>query len=81
MLIVHVHVHVKKDKIEDFKKISIENAKNSIKEPGVERFDVIQQNDDESHLQIIQHGSAPDHRVSGWLAYRLVPGCGVSLGD
>lgn len=48
MLVVHVHVHVKEDMIEEFKKISIENAQNSIKEPGVARFDVIQQNDDKS---------------------------------
>ena len=48
MLIVHVHVHVKEDKIEEFKRISIENAKNSLGEPGIARFDVIQQNDDKS---------------------------------
>jgi autoinducer 2-degrading protein len=48
MLIVHVHVHVKEDMIEKFKKISIENAHNSIKEDEIARFDVIQQNDDKS---------------------------------
>ena len=44
MLVVHVHVNVKQDKVEAFKKASIENAKNSIHEPGIARFDVIQQN-------------------------------------
>ena len=43
MLVVHVHVHVKENYIEAFKKASVENAQQSIKEPGIARFDVIQQ--------------------------------------
>lgn len=43
MLIVHVFVHVKKDHIEDFKQATLENARSSINEPGIARFDVIQQ--------------------------------------
>ncbi len=54
MLVVHVHVHVKEDKIEEFKKISIENAQNSTKEPGIARFDVIQQNDDKSKFVLTE---------------------------
>jgi len=46
MLVVHVHVHVKRESVEQFKTASIENAQNSIKEPGVARFDVIQNNED-----------------------------------
>jgi len=46
MLVVHVHVHVKEEFIEQFKAASIENAKNSIKEPGIARFDVLQNNED-----------------------------------
>ncbi|MFO7928811.1 MAG: antibiotic biosynthesis monooxygenase [Candidatus Humimicrobiaceae bacterium] len=50
MLIVHVLVHVKKESIEDFKKASLKNAENSIKEPGIVRFDIIQQKDDPSRF-------------------------------
>jgi len=46
MLVVHVHVHVKNEFIEGFKQASIENARNSVQEPGIARFDVIQNNED-----------------------------------
>jgi len=54
MLVVHVHVHVKEDKIDEFKKISIENAQNSLCEPGIARFDVLRQNDDKSKFVLIE---------------------------
>lgn len=43
MIIVHVHVHVKPEHVEAFKKESVLNAGASVKEPGVVRFDVIQE--------------------------------------
>ncbi len=43
MLIVHVFVHVKDDCVEAFKAASVENARNSVQEAGIARFDVIQQ--------------------------------------
>jgi quinol monooxygenase YgiN len=46
MQIVLVHVYVKPEFVEAFKQASIENARNSVKEPGIARFDVIQQADD-----------------------------------
>jgi quinol monooxygenase YgiN len=54
MLIVHVFVHVKPESIEAFKTASIENAKNSIKEPGIARFDVIQQSDDPARFLLVE---------------------------
>jgi len=60
MLVVHVHVHIKEDMIEEFKKISIENARNSIREPGIVRFDVIQQNDDKSRFVLVEVYKTPD---------------------
>ena len=48
MIIVNVFVHVKPDKSEAFKEATIKNAKNSILEPGVLRFDFMQQEDDAS---------------------------------
>ena len=46
MLVVHVNVHVKPDSVEAFKLATIENAKASVREPGIARFDVIQYVDD-----------------------------------
>ena len=54
MFIVHVHVHVKPELIEDFKQASIENARNSVQEPGVARFDVIQRQDDPSRFILVE---------------------------
>ena len=54
MFIVHVFVHVKLEKIEDFKVASIQNARESVKEPGVARFDVIQQKDDSTRFVLVE---------------------------
>lgn len=54
MLIVHVHVHVLPEQIEAFKVASLENARQSLEEPGVVRFDVIQQQDDPSRFVLVE---------------------------
>ncbi len=54
MLIVHVFVHVKPDKVEAFKTVTTENAHNSIIEPGIARFDVIQQQDDPTRFILVE---------------------------
>ncbi len=54
MNIVLVYVHVKPEYIEDFKRISIENARNSVQEPGIARFDVIQQADDPTRFILVE---------------------------
>lgn len=54
MLIVHVHVHVKPEFVEAFKHATIENANNSIQEPGIARFDVIQQQDDPTRFVLVE---------------------------
>lgn len=46
MLIICVYVKVKPNYIEAFKTATCENAQNSLLEPGVARFDIIQQLDD-----------------------------------
>ena len=43
MLIVHIHVHVKPEFIEPFKAATLTNARLSLLEPGVLRFDVLQE--------------------------------------
>lgn len=54
MLIVHVHVHVKPESVADFRLATIENARSSIQEPGIARFDVIQQQDDATRFVLIE---------------------------
>lgn len=54
MLIVHVHVHVQSQFIEAFREASVENARNSIQEPGIARFDVIQQADDPARFILVE---------------------------
>jgi autoinducer 2-degrading protein len=54
MLIVHVHVHVKADQVEAFRAASVENARQSVREPGIARFDVIQQQDDSTRFVLVE---------------------------
>jgi len=60
MLIVHVHVHVKPEWIEPFRQASVENARASIKEPGIARFDVLQQADDPSRFVLVEAYRTPE---------------------
>ncbi len=54
MLIVHVHAHVKPEHVEAFKAATAENARNSVQEPGIARFDVIQQKDDPTRFVLVE---------------------------
>lgn len=54
MLIVHVQVCVKPDQVDAFRAASVENARQSVREPGVARFDVIQQQDDPTRFVLVE---------------------------
>lgn len=54
MLIVHVHVHVKPEFIEAFREATLENARNSFREPGIARFDVLQREDDPTRFLLVE---------------------------
>ena len=54
MHIVHVFIHVKEDRVEEFKTATVENASNSLQEPGVARFDLIQQGDDQTRFMLVE---------------------------
>jgi len=54
MNIVLVHVHVKPEMVDAFKQATIENASYSVKEEGIERFDVIQQVDDPTRFILVE---------------------------
>lgn len=60
MFIVHVHVKVKEDCIDDFIAASLENAKNSIQEPGIARFDVVQQQEDPTEFVLVEVYRTPE---------------------
>jgi quinol monooxygenase YgiN len=61
MIIVHVFIHVKPDSVDAFTTATLENARNSIAEPGVVRFDVVQQDDDPTQFLLIEiYRSAAD---------------------
>ncbi len=54
MLIVHVHVHVKPECVEAFNQATLANARASVQEAGVARFDVIQQQDDPARFVFVE---------------------------
>ena len=60
MLIVHVFVHVKPESVEAFRAASLENARNSVQEPGVVRFDVAQQEDDPNRFLLMEIYRTPE---------------------
>ena len=54
MLIVHVHAHVRPEAAEAFAAASLENARHSVREPGIARFDVIRQQDDPTRFLLVE---------------------------
>ena len=51
---LHVQVHVKPDAVEAFRAATLANASGSVKEPGVLRFDVFQDQDDPTRFALIE---------------------------
>jgi len=60
MLIVHVHVHVLPESVAEFRQATIDNARASVQEPGIARFDVIQQQDDATRFVLIEVYRKPE---------------------
>ena len=54
MLVVHVHVRVRPARVEDFLAATLVNARESLAEPGVLRFDVIQDQADPAHVVLTE---------------------------
>jgi (4S)-4-hydroxy-5-phosphonooxypentane-2,3-dione isomerase len=54
MNIVLVHVRVKPEFVDEFKSASAENARCSIQEPGIARFDVLQENADPCRFILVE---------------------------
>lgn len=60
MLIVHVNIQVKPQSVEKFIAATKENAQNSRNEPGIARFDFIQQVDDPTRFMLIEVYRSPE---------------------
>jgi (4S)-4-hydroxy-5-phosphonooxypentane-2,3-dione isomerase len=54
MLVVHVHIHVNSGSIAAFKAATLENARHSVQEPGIDRFELIQQADDPARFILVE---------------------------
>jgi (4S)-4-hydroxy-5-phosphonooxypentane-2,3-dione isomerase len=72
LLVVLVHIHVKLEAVEAFRAASLENAAHSLAEPGVVRFDVIQQADDPARFVLVEvyrdPAAAAAHKETGHYA-------------
>ena len=64
MFILHVSIHVRPEDIAVFKDATLENARNSIQEPGVARFDVMQQQDDPTRFLLVEVYRTPEDAAS-----------------
>jgi autoinducer 2-degrading protein len=60
MLVVHVHVHVKPEQLEAFVALTRKNSNESLKEPGVARFDLVQQSDDRTRFILVEAYKTPE---------------------
>jgi len=59
---LHVQVHVKADAVEAFRTATLANARGSLQEPDVLRFDVFQDQDDPSRFVLVEvYRSADAH--------------------
>ena len=54
MLILIVDIHIKADRVEAFREATNENGRNSRMEPGIARFDFLQQTDDPTHFVLVE---------------------------
>ena len=60
MFVVHVHVHVKPESVDSFRDATIENARNSVQEPGIARFDIMQQMNDPTRFVLVEVYRTPN---------------------
>ena len=54
MHIVHVDIHVRPEAVEAFRTATLENARHSVHEPGIARFDVLQAQDDPTRFRLVE---------------------------
>lgn len=54
MLVVLVEVQVKPEDVEAFRRVTLENARLSLKEPGIARFDVLERQGDPAQFVLVE---------------------------
>jgi autoinducer 2-degrading protein len=54
MFIVHVQVHITPECVEAFKEATTANARESRREPGIARFECLQQQDDPNRFVLVE---------------------------
>lgn len=59
-----VYIHIKPEFIDSFVEATLDNARNSVQEPGVVRFDVLQQQDDPTHFILYEIYRAPEDQLA-----------------
>lgn len=64
LFIVHVSARVKPEAIDAFRAATVENARHSVEEPGVARFDVLQQPDDPARFLLVEVYRSPEAAVA-----------------
>jgi quinol monooxygenase YgiN len=64
MLIVHVYANVKPEFAAAFREATAENARNSVKEPGIARFDVLEQAGDPARFVLVEVYRTPEAAVA-----------------
>lgn len=75
MYIVHVFIKIKPECVDDFIDATMENVRKSILEPGIARFDFIQQIDDLYRFVLVEVYRTPndpaEHKMTAhYLAWR-----------
>jgi autoinducer 2-degrading protein len=75
MLVVHVHVRTRLESVEAFKAATLANARESLKESGIARFDIIQHQDDPTRFVLIEvyrtaQAPAAHRETSHYLTWR-----------
>jgi (4S)-4-hydroxy-5-phosphonooxypentane-2,3-dione isomerase len=60
LFVVHVQARVKPDAVEAFRAASLDNARASVREPGIARFDVVQSTEDPTRFVLVEVYRTPD---------------------
>ena len=75
MIVVQVFVRVRPEAVDGFLRATLANAASSLEEPGIARFDVLQQQDDPTRFVLIEayrseHAIAAHKQTRHYLTWR-----------
>jgi autoinducer 2-degrading protein len=60
MFIVHVFIHVKPERLDEFRLETLSNVKNSLMELGIARFDFLEETDDPHRFMLVEVYRTPE---------------------